>query len=212
MRGPVQWIEASMDRVVTSHQGRKLHGYLTATNFAQSMTRGRGVLFDDQLFLANLFNQIGSDVSIEPPNLARRWRSWYDVGSAKLHVPDSQWQEEGTRADRGVEHSGRGGWHLSGATVGASPSRVAGASSQSAPHPAGTREGISHVLPQLVSIFPLALPPYALDVRFMMFDEEWKPVALRGEAALEEGSLLGVRYEMVLQPFFERNGFTNRLA
>ena len=199
-----------MDRVVTSHQAHKLHGYLTATNFAQSMTKGRGVLYDDQLFLANLFNHIGPYVSIERPNLARRWRSWYDVGSAKLRVPDSQWQEKVLRlieassmvvAEAGI----RVGllWELAQVVLRAPPPEVL------LILPERERE-YRRFCRNSLSIFPLALPPYALDVRFMMFDEKWKPVALRGEAALEEGSLLGVRYEVELQPFFERNGFTNR--
>ncbi len=204
-------IEARMDDLYTSYLGRKLHGNLTAANVAHSMTSGRSVMFDEQLFLANLFNQIGPYVAIERPNRARLWRTWSDVGSAKLRVPDSQWQEKVLGLIEAssmvvVEAGSSMGllWELDQIVSLVPPRKVL------LILPERERKYRRFRLNSL-SIFPVALPRYATDLRFVMFDENWKPVALRGEAALEEGPSLGVRYAAVLQPFFERNGFTNRI-
>ena len=204
-------IEAKMDRLVASHTASKLYGNLTAANVAHSITSGRSVEFDEQLFLANLFNQIGPYIAIERPNRMRWWRTWSDVGSAKLRVPDSQWQEKVLRLIEAssivvVEAGSSVGllWELVQVVSLAPPRKVL------LILPERERE-YHRFCRNSLSIFPVALPPYFPDLRFVIFDDEWKPVMLRGEAALEEDSLLGVRYATVLQPFFERNGFMNRV-
>lgn len=213
MRGrSTEDLEHRMEQVYATHTGSTFYGNLTATNVAQSLTSGRGLIFDEQLFLANLFNQVGPYIAIERPHRKRSWKKRSDVGSTKLRMSDVDWQDKVLSLIRSanmvvVEAGSSLGvlWELAQVVSLTPPRKVLLILPP-------TEKEYGRFCRKSLSIFPVALPPYASDLRFVMFGDAWEPLPLHGEAALAESSSLGVRYASVLQPFFDRNGFTRRLT
>ena len=209
----VAQIESKMDSIADSQTAGNMYGNVSASNVAHTVRSGGSIFVDEQLLLANLFNQIGPYIAIAQPRRGIFRRTGFEVGSARMQVPDANWQWRVLGLIRmsslvivEAGHSTGLLWEITQVVAHAAPRKVL------LILPDHDEKQYSKFCSDSLSVFPIQLPPYSPDLRFVMFNDDWKPVPLLGRTALKADVSVGVRYATVLQPFFERNGFAIELA
>lgn len=183
---------------------RGIFGRLTALNIRDSLVSRRGGLFDEQLVIANVMNQIGPYVAIARPDERKAWR---DVGAAKLEVADNQWQSVvelliTASAAIVIEAGNSEGlvWELEQVSKLAKPKKILILLPRSDSEYAGFRRRMSE-------IFPISLPSIRPLSPLMTFFQDWQPLILDEYISDADEAYMRASVAMTLRPFFEQNGF-----
>ncbi len=186
-----------------AHRQRTLYGRLSLTGIAQSIASGRGGQFDEQLIVAEIFNQLGPYVGISRP---RESVSWSDVGAFKHLVPDEEWRTVVTDLIRDsqiiVIEAGTSRsllWEFRQVVSLAAPRKVLLIVPEWPGDYAAFRQATA-------AVFPLPLPEVKPETRFFMFDDGWNPFPLLNQSDVFEDMTTRMGCAHVLRPFLERNG------
>lgn len=188
-----------------AHKRRTLYGRIGLRGIAQSVASGRGAVWDEQLLLAGVFNQIGPYVAIARPNETVH-RS--DVGAFKRRLLTDEWQgvviDLITKSSVIVVEVGTSWgllWEIERVV------RLAPARKVLLILPDSETE-YQAFLEQGKSVFPVQFPNKYPNTRFVMFDDWWNPFALENRTSWEGDPSFQLSFVEVLRPFLERNGFS----
>lgn len=183
--------------------GRTLYGPISIQSVADNLAGGKFRLYDEQLVMAEIFNEIGPYLAIARPGESA---AWSDVGSAKIKVADDHWQarvlEVLETASIVIIEAGVSEWliwELEQVVAKAAPRKVL----LILPN---YEEDYGRFCRLTRSVLPVPLPTQKPETRFMMFDDWWNPFPLLNRTDVL-GPDIWTSCVTVLAPFIERNGY-----